>query len=98
MMQQAPVIQGFKRFVFAAFGGAAQELSDFGLQPPKAKQPLTTEQRAAAAAKARATREARGTSKGKKQRLLVKGDVTGVKITPITEAPASPNQQAPKQQ
>jgi hypothetical protein len=96
--QQAPVIRGFKRFVLAAFGAAAQELSDFGLQPPKVKQPLSTEQRAAAKAKAKATRAARGTDKGKKKRLSVKGDVTGVEITPVTQAPASPNQQAPKQQ
>lgn len=96
--QQAPVIRDFKRFVLAAFGGAAQELSDFGLLPPKVKQPLTTEQRAAASAKAKATRKARGTDKGKKQRLSVKGDVTGVQITPVTEAPVSPNQPAPKQQ
>ena len=93
----APIIRDLRRFVFAAFGDATQELSDFGLQPPKAKQPLTTEQRAAAEAKAKATRKARGTDKGKKERKSVKGDVTGVQIIPVTEAPASPNPQAPKQ-
>jgi len=96
--QAVPVIRDFRRFVLAVFGSSAQDLADFALQPPKVKQPLSVEQRAAAKAKAKATREARGTDKGKKQRLSVKGDVTGVNITPVTEAPASPIQQAPKQQ
>jgi hypothetical protein len=95
--QAAPVIRDFRRFVFAMFGSAAQDLDDFGMQAPKAPQPLSTEKRAAAVAKARATRKARGTDKGRKQRLSVKGDVTGVQITPVTEAPASPNPQPPKQ-
>jgi hypothetical protein len=60
------------------------------LQAPKARQPLPTEKRAAATAKLRATRTARGTT-SKKQKLAVKGDVTGVTVTPITTpAPASP--------
>jgi hypothetical protein len=64
------------------------QLADFGLQPPKARKPLTNEQRAAAVAKLRATRAARGTT-SKKQKLSVKGDVTGVQITPVRTAPAA---------
>jgi hypothetical protein len=60
------------------------------LQAPWAHQPLPTDKRVAATAKLRATRTARGTT-SKKQKLAIKGDVTGVIVTPITApAPASP--------
>jgi len=84
-----PVIRDYKRFVLAAFGDATQQLGDFGMQPPKARKPLDSEQRAAVTAKVRATRAARGTT-SKKQKLAVKGDVTGVDITPITAAGPKP--------
>jgi hypothetical protein len=48
---------------------------------------LGTEKRATATAKARATRLARGT-KGKKQKLAIRGDVTGVTVTPIVASPS----------
>ena len=51
---------------------------------------MTSEQYAARAAKARATREARGTTSAK-QKLTVKGDVTGITVTPIT----APTEAAP---
>ena len=50
--------------------------------------------RAVATAKLRATRTARGTT-SKKKKLAVKGDVTGVNITPITHAAASSPSAAP---
>jgi hypothetical protein len=84
-----PVIRLFQRFVVSTFGAAATELADFGMQPEKARTPLTTEQRAAAKAKAKATREARGTT-GKKAKLAVKGDVIGVEVTPITAPKVAP--------
>jgi hypothetical protein len=71
-------------YVKATFGGQPEVLADFGLQT-KTRAPLTVEQKAAAAAKRKATREARGT-KGPKQKKVVKGDVTGVTITPTTAA------------
>jgi hypothetical protein len=74
------------RFVHVAYDGAPAVLVDFGLAPKKARAPLTTEQRAAVKAKAAATRAARGTL-GKKQKLLVKGQVTGVVVTPVTATP-----------
>ena len=70
-------------FVRGTYGNSPQTLADFGLAPRKAPKPLTAEQLAAAAMKARATREARGT-KGKKARLAIKGNVTGVIVTPVT--------------
>lgn len=85
-----PLIREYTSFLRATFSTATAQLGDFGLQAPKARQPLPTEKRAAATAKLRATRTARGTT-SKKQKLAVKGDVTGVTVTPITTpAPASP--------
>ncbi len=89
-----PVIRDLKRFILATFGDTAtQELADFGMEPPKAPAPRTIEEKAAAAAKLRATRQARGTA-SKKKKLAVKGNGTGVEITPITApAPATPSAQ-----
>jgi hypothetical protein len=85
-----PLVQAYRRYVLAAFANATQELADFGMSPPKARAPRTSEQKAATVAKLRATRKARGTT-SKKQKLEIQGDVTGVQITPITgSANASP--------
>jgi hypothetical protein len=93
--QVGPILRAYQRIVYASFAGATQTLADFGLAPPKARTPLTTQQLAARAAKAKATRLARGTT-SKKQKLAVKGDVTGVIVTPVTEpAPAKPTSPAP---
>ena len=85
---QAPALGAFVdalvAYVRATFGGQPQVLADFGIQP-KARAQLTVEQKAAAAAKRAATRAARGT-KGPKAKKAVKGDVTGVTITPTTAA------------
>ena len=83
-----PILLAYKRLVLAAFANATQTLVDFGLTPPKARTPLTTEQRAARAAKAKATRIARGTT-SKKQKLAVKGDVTGIAVIPVTAPTAA---------
>ena len=85
-----PLIRANTSFLRATFSTATAQLGDFGLQAPKAHQPLPTAKRAAATAKLRATRAARGTT-SKKQKLAIKGDVTGVTVTPVTTpAPASP--------
>jgi len=88
-----PILRAYERLVLVTFAGAAQTLADFGLAPPKARTPLTAQQLTARAAKAKATRAARGTA-SKKQKLAVKGDVTGVIVTPVTlptvATPASP--------
>jgi hypothetical protein len=88
--QVGPILLAYKRLVLAAFANTTQTLADFGLTPPKARAPLTTDQLAARAAKAKATRAARGTT-SRKQKLAVKGDVTGVAVTPVT----APNQAKP---
>src|SRR5580692_1232167 len=85
--QVDPVILIYTRFLQATFASATQTLTEFGLAPRKVPAPRTAEQKAAAAAKAKATREARGTT-GKKAKLAVKGNVTGITVTPITVQPA----------
>ena len=88
-------MDAFVTFVKAAFSSQPDALADFGLHP-KARTPLTVEQKTAAAAKRKATRAARNTM-GSKQKKSVKGDVTGVTVTPVTApkppaaAPTSPN-------
>jgi hypothetical protein len=62
-----PVIRDYKRYLLASFSTAPQTLADFGMQPPKARKPLNSDQRAAAKAKVTATRAARGTT-SKKQK------------------------------
>src|SRR5258708_940018 len=85
----SPVLRAFKRIVLDTFGSATAILADFGLEPRKARKPLSGEQIAAATVKRRATRTARGTI-GKRKKLAIKGDVTGIVVTPVTHAPASP--------
>jgi hypothetical protein len=89
LKQVEPILLAFKRQILLTFANAAQTLADFGLTPPKAKAPMTTEQLAARAAKAKATREARGTT-SRKQKLAVKGNVVGVTVTPIAAPTAAP--------
>jgi hypothetical protein len=84
-----PIIQAYKRFVQVTFSNATQTLTDFGVAPHKVPAPRTIEQKAATKAKAEATRLARGTT-SKKQKLTVKGNVTGVTVTPITAPTAAP--------
>jgi hypothetical protein len=81
-------ISAFEEFIRFTFGSSPEALADFGLAPPKARTPLTAEQKAVAAAKRKATREARGTA-GAKQKQAVHGNVTAaLVVTPA--APAVP--------
>jgi hypothetical protein len=80
-------MSAFEMHVKAAFGSSPDVLADFGIAP-KARAPLTVEAKAAAAAKRAATRAARHTL-GSKQKKAIKGDVTGVRVTPITASPPS---------
>jgi hypothetical protein len=69
------------------YSGATTTLSAFAIAPRKLAKPLTTEARAAATAKLRATRLARGTE-SKQKKALITGNVTGVTITPVTTGSA----------
>lgn len=81
--QVDPVFMGLKRNLQNRYGTAAQMLAEFGLVPVKAPAPRTAEQNVAAKAKAAATREARGTA-SKKRKAAIKGNVTGITVTPVT--------------
>jgi hypothetical protein len=81
------VARGLKQYVMNTYGAASPVLADFGFNVPK-RAALTVEQQTQAIAKRKATRKARNTL-GKKQKAGIKGNVTGVNVTPITE-PAAP--------
>ena len=92
--QYAPLIRELKQSIALMFRYAAATLADFGITPRKPRKPLSTEALAARAAKAKATRLARGTT-SKKQKATVTGNVTGVNIIPVTgsalsTAPSTP--------
>jgi hypothetical protein len=87
---QAPPLRTFmaalESFVRATFSNSPDVLADFGLTPKKARAPITVVDKAAAAAKRKATRVARKTM-GSQQKKAVKGNVAGVLVTPISAAP-----------
>jgi len=83
------------------FNTVPETLSAFAIVARKPPTPLSTEARAAATAKAKATRIARGTT-SKKQKATISGNVTGVTITPVTTpvvvagaTPAAPTPASP---
>jgi hypothetical protein len=84
-----PVFTSFRLQLLTTYSPTANELSDFGIAPPKARAPLTAEQQFNAVRQQHATRKARHTL-GKKQRLEVKRTVTDV-TAPATKAAATTN-------
>ncbi|HEY6460046.1 MAG TPA: hypothetical protein VIY73_07835, partial [Polyangiaceae bacterium] len=72
--QSQKTVNRTKQALQVMFAEQIGTLSDFGLTGPKPRTPLTTEQKAAAQAKAEATREARHTM-GSKQKAKIKGTV-----------------------
>ncbi len=89
----APLMRGFTSYLRATYSDATQ-LADFGLAPRKVPAPLTAEKRIVATAKLKATRAARGTT-SRKQKLAIKGNVSGVVVTPVTVSTSSPAPAAP---
>jgi len=88
-----PALLGLLRalvaFIRVNFGADAAALADFGLEPPKARTPMTAEQKAVAAVKREATRQARGTV-GPRAKKGVKGNVQArLVVTPASAEPAS---------
>jgi hypothetical protein len=82
------LIDAFIAFVRFTFGTQADVLADFGLAPPKSRVPMTAEQKAVAAAKRKATREARGTTSAKAKKA-VRGNITAsLVVVPATPAQA----------
>ena len=76
-------LTGVKQSLQLMFAGQVETLADFGLKPRKQPAPRSPQQKAASAAKAKATRQARHTM-GSVQKKAVQGDVAGVTVTPIT--------------
>jgi hypothetical protein len=81
---EAPFLSAVRSLIHGRYKSSSQTLDQFGLEPPRSKGKRTAEQRALMAAKNRATRLKRGTL-GKRQRLAIKGDVTGVEIRVLTK-------------
>jgi hypothetical protein len=86
-------LDGVRQALLVALSGSIDALGDFGLSPRKARV-LSPEKKAVAAAKAKATRKARGTM-GKVQKKGVKGAVTATLVVtpqagsqPAVTAPA----------
>jgi hypothetical protein len=89
------LIDAFIAFVRLTFGTQADVLADFGLAPPRARTPMTAQQKAVAAAKRQATREARGTTSAKVKKA-VHGNITAsLVVTPGTPAPAAAPEATP---
>jgi hypothetical protein len=84
-----PVLGAFHSFVVNRFGNAPSTLEDFGIAPRKVRTPLTAEQKAAAVAKRKATREARHTV-GPKQRAKIHAPAATTPTPPAPPAPGSP--------
>jgi hypothetical protein len=83
--KSVPIVRAYQSYVVNRFGNAPSMLADFGIEPRKSPAPLTAEQKAAAAAKRLATRQARHTM-GKRQRAKVKAPA----IAPATGTPPKP--------
>ena len=77
----AGFVTGIRQSVLAMFAGQPEVLAAFDVSPRKQPAPRTAEQKVVAAAKAKATRVARGTM-GKKAKAQVKGTLTGPVVVP----------------
>jgi len=86
--QKGSIAREIRDAVALAFSNAPATLQAFMLAPRKKPEPLSAQARLAAKAKAKATREARGT-KGKKQKAAITGNVVGVTVTPIVAPTAT---------
>ena len=82
------VASGVKQTLRVMFAGQVDVLADFGLKPRKTPAPRTPAQKAASAAKAKATRAARKTM-GPVQKQAVVGNVAGVTVTPLISPAAT---------
>ena len=88
-------VSGLRQSLQVAFAGSIDTLADFGLKPRKARAPRTPEQKAAATAKARATRAARHTM-GSKQKAKVKGAAQQATPAPTPSPSPTATPSAPK--
>ena len=87
--QSATTVSRTKQALKLMFADQITTLAEFGLKPPKPRTPLTTEQKAAAKAKAKATREARHTA-GPKQKAKLTGATVAPAPSPSPEPATAP--------
>jgi hypothetical protein len=80
-------LRDLRNFIGAAFGDESPQAKAFPMLKFPKKVARTPEEKKAAAAKALATRKARKTM-GRKQKLAIKGDVSGTTVTPTKSTPA----------
>jgi hypothetical protein len=78
-----PKVRGLRDVVRVMYASQITTLAEFGLEPRKTRAPMTVEAKLLRAERVRATRKARNTM-GAKQKRAIKGNVTGVTITPVT--------------
>ena len=86
-------VSAVRRGLRVIFEGQLEVLAEFGLRPPKAPTPLTPTQKAAAVAKAQATRKLRHTM-GAKQRAKIKATDPAAATPPAAPPPVVPKPQA----
>jgi hypothetical protein len=78
-----PIMSAVRTIVVPMFSNDTGALADLAVSPRKKPVALTPEERMAATAKSLSTRQARGTM-SKKKKAKVKGNVTGIIVTPVT--------------
>jgi hypothetical protein len=88
-VKASPFVSAYRNWILATYGSAPATLADYGMTPRKVRTPPTAKQTVQAVAKREATRAARHTM-GSKQKGAIKGDVTGVTVTPVTDPKATP--------
>ena len=87
------VARGLRQYVMNAFGVTSPLIADFGYTPPK-RATQTPEQKAAAVAKRKATRQARGTL-GPKAKLAVTGETVKQAALVANQKPAAAEAASP---
>ncbi|HEY1691960.1 MAG TPA: hypothetical protein VGG39_07350 [Polyangiaceae bacterium] len=88
-------MNAIEAFIRLMFSNDTAALADFGLPQRKPRAPQTAEQMAVAAAKRKATREARGT-KGPKAKQAIKGNITAqLVVTPANAVQAAAPEATP---
>ena len=83
-VDKAPFLAARREMLQLAYSNDTGKLAEFGLAPLRHRAPPTTEEILLRNAKALSTRKERRTM-GKRQRAAIKGNVTGVTITPVTK-------------
>jgi hypothetical protein len=90
LAKTATLVSGSRQALKAAFAGQADQLGDFGLQVPKVRTPLTAEEKAQAAAKAVATRQANHPNAGKKSKKTTVAAAPAAATAAPAGAPPAP--------